>query len=130
MPQVAEVTKHIERLLEQIECATGQKPAPEAKRASFRYIWPAHATVELVDPDNSSEPVFVTLGHISRDGLGFRSSRRLKVDQKVLVTLETDEGELQIPATVAHSTGSVAGFVVGVKFDLEDSRQAEQGKEK
>ncbi len=117
MPQVAEVTKHIERLLEQIERTTGQKPVPDARRASFRYIWLAPATVKLVDSQSPSEPLLVTLGHISRDGLEFRSSRRLKVDQKVLVGLETDEGELQIPATVAHSTESGVRFVVGVRFD-------------
>jgi len=76
-------------------------------------------------PDDSSEPLFVTLGHISRDGLDFRSSRRLQPGQKVLVTLETDEGELQIPATVVHSTESVVRFVVGVKFDLQDSCQTD-----
>ena len=130
MPKVTEVRKHINRLLEQIERSTNQEPRPDARRASFRYVWPAHATVELVDPDNSSEPLFVTLGHISRDGLDFRSSRRLEPNEKVLLTLETDEGELQIPATVAHSTVSVGGFVVGVKFDLEDSRQVDHGKEK
>ena len=124
MPQVAEVTKHIERLLEQIERTAGQKPVSDVRHASFRYVWPAQITVELVDPDNSSEPLFVTLGHISRDGLDFRSSRRLEPNEKVLVTLETDEGQLQIPATVVHLTESVGRSVVAVKFDLQDSCQA------
>ena len=125
MSKVTEIKRHIDRLLEQIERSTNQESRPDARRASFRYAWPAHATVELVDPDNSSEPLFVTLGHISRDGLDFRSSRKLQPDQKVLITLETDEGELQIPATVVHSTESVVKFVVGVKFDLQDSCQAD-----
>ena len=129
MPQVAELTKQIERLLEEIERSINQKPQNDARRASFRYVWPAHAAVELVDPDNSSGPLFVTLGHISRDGLDFRSPRRFQVDQKVLITLETDEGQLQIPATVVYSTQSVVKFATGVMFDLEDSRQAEHGKE-
>ena len=119
MPQVIDVTKRIERLLEQIERTTGQKPVSEARRDSLRYIWLAPATVILVDSQSPSEPLLVTLGHISRDGLEFRSSRRIKVDQKVLVSLETDEGELQIPATVVHSTESVSGFLVGVAFDLD-----------
>ena len=125
MPKVTELKKHINRLLEQIELSTNQKPGPDARRASFRYTWPAHASVKLVGPDDSSEPLFVTLGHISRDGLDFRSSRRLQPDQKVLVTVETDEGELQIPATVVHSTESVVGFVVAVKFDPQDSCQTD-----
>ena len=117
MQQVTEVTKHIERLLEQIERTTGQKPVSEARRDSLRYIWLAPATVILVDSQSPSEPLLVTLGHISRDGLEFRSSRRIKVDQKVLVGVYTDEGELQIPATVVHSTESGVRFIVGVKFD-------------
>jgi len=125
MPKVTEVRKHINRLLEQIERSTNQKPQPDARRASFRYAWPAQATVEPVEPDNSSEPLFVTLGHISRDALDFRSSRRLQREQKVLLTLETVEGKLQIPATVVHSTESVVRFVVGVKFDLQDSCQTD-----
>ncbi len=125
MTKVTEVKKHIDRLLEQIELSTNQKPGPDARRASFRYAWPAHASVKLVGPDDSSEPLFVTLGHISRDGLEFRSSRRLQRDQKVLVTVETDEGELQIPATTVHSTESIIGFVVGVKFDPQDSCQTD-----
>ena len=125
MPKVTEVRKRINCLLEQIESATNQEPQPDARRASFRYAWPVRATVELVDPDNSSEPLFVTLGYISRDGLDFRSSRKLQPDQKLLITLETDEGELQIPATVVHSTESVGRSIIGVKFDLQDSCQAD-----
>ena len=129
MPQVAELTKQIERLLEEIERTTEQTPVSDTRRASFRYVWPGHATVEFVDPDNVSEPLLVTVGHISRDGLDFRSQRRFQVDQKVLITLETNEGQLQIPATVVYSTQSVVKFATGVMFDLEDSRQAEHGKE-
>ncbi len=129
MPKVTEARERITRFLDQIERSMNQEPGPEARRASFRYAWPAHATVELVDPDNSSEPLFVTVGHISRDGLDFRSSRRLQLDQKVLVTLETDEGQLQIPATVVHSTQSIVKFVIGVKFNLQDSGQADQSND-
>ena len=117
MSQVAELTKHIERLLEEIERTTEQTAVSEARRASFRYIWLAPITVKLVDSQSPSEPLLVTLGRISRYGLDFRSSQRLEVDQKVLVGLDTDEGELQIPSTVVHSSESVAGFTVGVKFD-------------
>ena len=129
MSQVAELTKQIERLLEEIERTTEQAPVSDARRVSFRHVWPGHATVEFVGADNLSEPLFVTVGHISSDNLDFRSSRELEPGEKVLVTLETDQGQLQIPATVSHSTGSVAGFTVGVNFDLEDSPQAEHGKE-
>ena len=126
MLSTVELRESIIRLLEQIERTTGQKPQPDARRASFRYAWPVQATIELVDADDSSEPLFVTVGHISRDGSDFRSSRELEPDEKVLVTLETDQGQLQIPATVVHSTQSIVKFVIGVKFNLEDSGQADQ----
>ena len=125
MPGVTEVRERITRFVEQIERATNQEPGPDARRASFRYAWPAHATVQLVGPNEPSEPLFVTLGHISRDGLDFRCSRRLTLEQKLLVSVETDEGELQIAATVVHSTESVAGFVVGVRFGLRENCQTD-----
>ncbi len=117
MPDVAELAKHIERLLEEIERTTGQTPVSEAKRGSFRYVRLAPATIKLVDSQSPSEPLLVTVANISRDGLDFRSSRRFQLQEKVLISLETDEGELQIPATVVHSTESGVRFVVGVRFD-------------
>ena len=117
MSQVADLTKHIERLLEEIERTTEQTPVSEARRASFRYIWLAPITVKLVDSQSPSEPLLLTAERISRHGLDFRSSRRLNVGQKVLVSLDTGEGELQIPATVVHSIESGVRFIVGVKFD-------------
>ncbi len=119
MPNVAEVTKHIGRLLEQIELASGQKQIPIAKRATWRHRWVTPATVEFVDSKDSSEPLYVTTRSISAQGLDFRSARMLDRGCKVLISLETDEGELQIRATVMHSTESVGMPVIGVTFDLD-----------
>jgi len=118
-PQVAEVTKSIERLLEQIQRSTGQTPEAEAKRATWRYKWAAPATVEFVDPKDSSGPVCITTRTISAQGLDFCSPNRPKPGCKVLINLETDEGELQIPATVVYCTESVGMPSVGVRFDLD-----------
>ncbi len=122
---MSEVKERLDCLLEQIKGSTNQKPQLATRRTAFRYVWPGHATVELVAPDDSSEPLSVTVGHISRGGLDFRSPRRFHVDQKVLVSLETDQGQLQIPATVMHSTESVLKFIIGVRFDLQDNCQAD-----
>ena len=119
MPQVAEVTKHIERLLEQIEISTGQAQAPTGKRATWRYGWVASARVELDDSRDSSEPLYITTRSISAEGLDFYSPHVFERDCKVLIILETDEGELQIPATVMHSTESVGMPITGVHFDLD-----------
>ncbi len=119
MPQVAEVTKHIERLLEQIKLSAGQGQVPDAKRAAWRYAWVASARVELVDSGDSSEPLYITIRNISTEGLDFHSPHAFEPDCKVLIILETDEGELQIPATVMHSTESVGMPITGVRFDLD-----------
>ena len=118
MTNVLEVKKHLNRLFGQIKLAAGQKEVkvPEAKRSSWRYEWAAPATVELVD---SIESLFVTIQSISAQGLGFCLPRTFEPGCKVLITLETDEGELRIPATVIHSRESVGMPTVGVAFDLE-----------
>ena len=116
MPSTIEMAKSIERLLEQIEHSTGQTPEADAKRASWRYEWVAPATVELVD---STEPLFVTIQSISAQGLGFCSPRTFEPGCKLIITIETDEGDLRIPATVIHSRNSVGMPIVGVSFDLD-----------
>ena len=118
MPNVAEVKKDLERYLEQIELVTGQEQVPIAKRASWRYQWVTPVTVEFVDSKDSSEPLYATTRSISAQGLDFRSPRMLERGSKVLISLETDEGQLQIPATVMHSTESVGMPVTGVTFDF------------
>ena len=116
MPSTIEMTESIERLLEQIKGSTEQTPEPDDKRASCRYEWAAPATVELVD---SPEPLFITTQNISAQGLGFRSPRTFEPGSKVIITLESDEGDLRIPATVIHSRESVGMPIVGVAFDLD-----------
>ena len=118
---MTEMREQIDSLLEQIKQSLHKDAQIDTRRASFRYVWPGHASVQLVGPDESSEPLLVTVGHISRNSLDFRSPRRFHVDQKLLITLETDQGPLQIPATVMHTTESVLKFVIGVKFDLPDT---------
>lgn len=117
--------EQIDSLLDQIEQPLHAGAQTDGRRDSFRYVWPGHATVQLVGSNGSSEPLLVTVGHISRNSLDFRSSQRFKIDQKLLIILETDQGQLQIPATVMHTTESVLKFVIGVKFDLLDDCQAD-----
>lgn len=119
MPDLPEVRSRIAGLLEQIELSTGQQPASEYRRASWRYTWAVPATVECVDRREPSEPVLVTTSGISVDGMSFRSRCRLKCDCKVMITLQVEEGPLEIPATVVHCTESLVGYLVGVAFDLD-----------
>ncbi len=121
--------EQIDSLLNQIERSLHAGTQTDGRRDSFRYVWPGHAAVQLVDSNGSSEPLLVTVGHISRNSLDFRSPQRFKIDQKLLIILETDQGQLQIPATVMHTTESVLKFVIGVKFDLPDNCQTDDNSD-
>ena len=118
MPDSVELRKRIKHLLGEIELSSGQKQIPNGRRSSWRYAWLIPATVEFVDPDNSSEPVYITTRSISAKGLDFCSPRMFQRGCKIVITVKTDKGELQIPATVKHSTESVGMPIVGVNFDL------------
>ena len=119
MSNAEEIKKRLGRLLKQIEFSTGQKQIPDTKRTPWRYTWVVPATAEFADPKNSSEPLYITTRTISAEGLDFHSPRALERGSKILIKLETEEGELQVPATVIHSTPSVGMPLVGVTFDLE-----------
>ena len=121
MAKVALARGDLERLLEQLGIDTGQSPTevPEDKRNARRYKWLTFGTVAFVDYKDYSEPLRITTYTISVNGLDFRSPRLLEPDCKVLITLDTDEGELRIPATVVRSTPSIGLPTVGVRFDLD-----------
>ena len=112
------IRQRITCLLRQIEFASGQRPSPESRRATWRRTWAARGTLEFLDPKGSFEPVYVTTRTISTEGLDFRSARMPKRGCRVLLNLQTDEGQLRIPATVVHSTTSVGMPITGVAFDL------------
>ncbi|NIA08097.1 MAG: hypothetical protein GWP14_10780 [Actinobacteria bacterium] len=114
----------LEKLLEHIKQSTNQEPLDEARRSIWRYSWPVPATVEPIDADGSeksSEPIYVTIHYISAESVDFYSPRELEIDSKVVITLETKEGPLSIPATVLHSISSVGKPLVAVDFDLSMS---------
>ena len=110
----------LQRLLRHIKFHTGQREKSEWRRDNFRFLWQVPAQVELLDSNEISEPVNVLTGTISASGIDFRSYRSLKRGQKVLITVETDDGHVQIRGTVMHSTDLFSKDKVGVKFDLED----------
>ncbi len=115
------VKKCLNRLLGQIKLAAGQEEVEVsgAKRACWRYRWVVPGTIVFVDSKDSSRLLFITTSTISAEGLDFRSSRILERGCKVLINLETDEGELRIPGTVIHSRESVGMPITGVTFDLD-----------
>jgi len=121
MPNTIGLGNQLQRLLRRIKFCTGQSEKSEWRRESFRFTWSVPATVEVLDPNDAPEPLYVWTGTISAHGLDFLSPRKLKRGQKVLITLEADNSQVQIRGTVVHSTDSFSRDKVGVKFDLEDS---------
>ncbi len=125
MPSAIEVRNLVQSLLGHIKNCTGLKEKSEWRRASFRFIWSAPAKVDLFDHNDFSDPLYVRTGTVSAHGMDFLSPRGLKRGQRVLITLEADNGEVQIPATVVHSTDWFGcKEKVGVKFDLEGSQHS------
>ena len=110
----------LEELLNSIELSTGQKQVSDVRRAFWRYDWVGSATVKCMNPDGSSELLYVSVSRVSMRGLEFRCSSDLKCGDKLMITLlVSEEDDLEIPATVKHSTASVGRNVIGVEFDLE-----------
>ena len=121
MPGTIESKNQLQRLLRRIKFYTGQSEKSEWRRGSYRFIWSVPATVEVLEPNDASELLNVRTGTISAQGIDFLSPRKLKRGQKVLITLEADNSQVQIVGTVVHSTDLFSKDKVGVKFDLEDS---------
>ena len=110
----------LQRLLRHIKFHTGQREKSEWRRDNFRFLWHVPAQVELLDSDEITEPMDVWTGTISASGIDFRSPRSLKRGQKVLITIETDDGRVQIHGIVVHSADLFSRHKIGVKLDLED----------
>ena len=123
MNDIEQTKARIERLLEEIGRSSGQRELEEARRKDWRYTWAVPATVQVVDSDDSqgsSEPLYVTTHNISTENMDFYSPQELDLGCKVIVTLQTEEGQLSIPGTVLHSISSVGKPLVAVTFDLDE----------
>lgn len=119
MYEVIDIKTRLQQLLKSIEVTTNQEQIPDRRRSVWRYEWQGRATVRCVDSDGLSEPSYVSVSHISTTGMDFHCSRKMQRGQKVMIILELEDVELEIHATVKHSTVSVGKGIVGVNFDLE-----------
>ena len=116
-----ELKDQFERLIRHIKFYSGQKDKSEWRRDGHRFLWQVPAQVQVLDATDVAEPVDVWTGTISKSGLDFLSPRKLQRGQKVLITLEANNSQVQILGTVIHSTDLFSRDKVGVKFDLEES---------
>ena len=106
--------------LRQIKGSGGQVQTSDGRRASWRLSHSAPGSIEISEQPENSEPIYVMTRDISAEGLGFLSHQNLEEDQELFLTIETDGGELEVPGTVIHSTVTVGGYKIGVKFIFED----------
>ena len=123
MNNIEQIKADLEKLLEHIERSTNQEPVDEVRRNIWRYSWPVPATVELIKAEGteeSSDPLYVTVHNISRESMDFYSPHELEMDTRVVITLDTEDGQLSIPATVLNSISSVGKPLVSVTFDLDE----------
>jgi hypothetical protein len=114
-----ETQEQMEQLMEQLQLSTPQTEHVEEKRNHCRITYHTPGTVKLKDGSVNSEPI--NIYDITIDGLGFLSSRRFMVGQKFIINIATGNGEIEIPATGLHCTGTFGIFMIGVKFDFCDT---------
>jgi len=111
-----ETQSQMKRLVDQLQSGSGQAKGSEWRRTEWRL---SIAIPGAVGADGAqTEPLYVTTRDISVGGTGFLSFHPLKLNLKVVVLLDTELGEIEIPATVVHCTGSVGAYKIGVRFDL------------
>ena len=121
MTSTIELKDQLERLIRHIKFYAGQEEKSEWRRDSYRFILRVPAQVEILDSDGVAEPADVWTGTISKSGIDFLSPRKLKRGQKVLITFDAHNGQVQVLGTVVHSTDMFSRDKVGVKFELEES---------
>jgi len=109
-----------------VQDASGQNGSDAflGKRSAERYVWPAAIEV-LIDRGRRTERRVYFTGHdVSQSGMGLFGRHKLTVGATVLLRY-ADEGDgcPWVPARVEHSTRSVGGYRVGIRFLLDDQRQ-------
>jgi hypothetical protein len=115
-----ETQEQMELLIEQLQPSTSQTHPSDGKRKNWRRIYETPGTLELKSNLGNSDPIFISIRDINKEGLGFFSRCRLIVGQKFIINMAIGDGEIEVPAAVIHCTETFGMFKVGVKFDFCD----------
>jgi hypothetical protein len=115
---VVETKSQMRRLVEQLRAISQEPERSDDRRGRWRLMFATLGVIEVEENAGSNDPVYITTRDISDDGLGFLTRNKLDPGQKLLMNMETDLGDVEVPATVVHCTGTVGMFKIGVKFDL------------
>ena len=117
---VVKTHKHMSAVIARIQQTTHQRKHSDTRRHQWRLRFGTPGTATADDGSVSAESIYISTQDISASGLGFIANRDLKPGQTLLVTIETDFGDIEIPCTVMHSTVTIGGHKVGVQFHLSD----------
>lgn len=116
---VVKTREQMEYVIEQIKQTTESSDIPDKRRANWRLMYGMQGTVMEEDQVNGTDPIYVTTRDISVEGLGFLTSHKLERGQHLVITIDTEFGDLEVTGQVVHSTRTIGGFKVGVRFDIE-----------
>ncbi len=112
-----ETTSQMQKFIDELYALTNQKGASEIKRKQWRLVYVTDGKVN-VDSQKCCEPIYITTKDISVSGLGFMTKQKFQRDQKLIIRIETDSGEVELEGNVVHCTPSVGMYKVGVKLKL------------
>jgi hypothetical protein len=113
-----ETKEQMGQLMKQLQSSTPQTHQPDGKRKQWRMTYDTVGILDWKDDFGNSEPIYISIQDITIDGLGFFSRCRFVIGHKSIITVTTELGEFEVPATVVHCTATLGVFHVGVKFDF------------
>jgi hypothetical protein len=110
---------HLQSFIETVKFLTLEKERKDKQRACWRFRCRVPVRVEIEKPQTSVKIFDASMYNISLEGLCFLSIRNFKRDEKLHVTIETNEMFYKVTGTVTHSTYAVDYYKTGIRFDLE-----------
>jgi len=113
-----ETRSQMERVVKQMKKAAKAVEKSEWRRKHWRLNVDVPGTVEMQENPKTADPLTITTRNISEEGLGFWSDQPIPKGCKILATIETDQGTVEVRGSITHCTGIIGRFMVGVLFDL------------
>ena len=97
------------------------------KRCALRHIWPTSLEAMIGRNTSSEQQFYVTGWDVSNTGIGLLCRHKLEIGSIVwLRRCDAPAHQTWVPATVVHTTLSVAGYRLGVEFILDDETILEE----
>jgi hypothetical protein len=100
--------------------AQSESDAYLGKRQTLRYVWPA-AIEAVIKPGAPGErKIYVTGRDVSEGGIGLLTRHDVPIGTPIWLRYADDGDKCPwVPGKIVHSTRTVAGYRLGVQFDVE-----------